>query len=188
MLLQGRGNFRSAKLIKKVQEHGATLTQRCRRRQCLQRTVCRELRGNAAARIKGLDRACTGVSASAFATSASGAQPPGLVTGRSQSSGHASARALCELGARVIVTGTRSGFADQDDPIDGATWIQSDFARAEARAALAAQIATLDILVNNAGIGRPNEYDQDAFEVGIDINLNAVMDLSMRLFPALKAS
>jgi len=43
-------------------------------------------------------------------------------------------------------------------------------------------------LVNNAGIGRPNEYDQDAFEVGIDINLNAVMDLSMRLFPALKAS
>jgi len=144
------------------------------------------LRGNAAARIKGLDRACTGVSASAFA-SALGAQPPALITGRSQG-GYASALALCELGARVIVTGTRSGFADQDDPIDGATWIQSDFARAEARAALAAQIATLDILVNNAGIGRPNEYDQDAFEVGIDINLNAVMDLSMRLFPALKAS
>jgi len=78
------------------------------------------LRGNAAARIKGLDRACAGVSASAFATSASGAQPPGLVTGRSQG-GYASARALCELGARVIVTGTRSGFADEDDPIDGAT-------------------------------------------------------------------
>jgi 3-oxoacyl-[acyl-carrier protein] reductase len=111
-----------------------------------------------------------------------------LVTGGSQGIGHATALALRDLGATVIVTGTRASFADYDDPIAGVTYLQSDLARPEARAALAAQITTLDVLINNAGTGRPNEYDQDAFETVIDINLNAVMDLSMRLFPALKAS
>jgi 3-oxoacyl-[acyl-carrier protein] reductase len=111
-----------------------------------------------------------------------------LVTGGSQGIGHATALALRDRGATVIVTGTRAVFADYDDPIDGVTYIQSDLARPEARVALAAQIETLDVLVNNAGTGRPNEYDQDAFETVIDINLNAVMDVSMRLFPALKAA
>jgi 3-oxoacyl-[acyl-carrier protein] reductase len=68
------------------------------------------------------------------------------------------------------------------------SYIQSDLSRPEARAALVAQIKSLDVLINNAGTGRPNEYDQDAFETVIEINLNAVMDLSMRLFPALKAT
>ncbi len=111
-----------------------------------------------------------------------------LVTGGSQGIGHATACALRDMGATVIVTGTRAAFADYDDPIDGVSYIQSDLARPEARAALAAQIDRLDVLVNNAGTGRPNEYDQDAFETVIDINLNAVMDLSMRLFPSLKAA
>lgn len=111
-----------------------------------------------------------------------------LVTGGSQGIGHATALALRDRGATVIVTGTRASFADYDDPISGVSYIQSDLSRPEARAALAAQIKSLDMLINNAGTGRPNEYDQDAFETVIDINLNAVMDLSMRLFPALKAA
>jgi 3-oxoacyl-[acyl-carrier protein] reductase len=111
-----------------------------------------------------------------------------LVTGGSQGIGHATALALRDRGATVIVTGTRSRFADYDDPISGVSYIQSDLSRPEARAALVAQIKSLDVLINNAGTGRPNEYDQDAFETVIEINLNAVMDLSMRLFPALKAT
>ena len=111
-----------------------------------------------------------------------------LVTGGSQGIGHATALALRDSGATVIVTGTRSRFADYDDPISGVSYIQSDLSRPEARAALVAQIKSLDVLINNAGTGRPNEYDQDTFETVIDINLNAVMDLSMRLFPALKAA
>ncbi len=111
-----------------------------------------------------------------------------LVTGGSQGIGHATAQALRDMGAQVLVTGTRAQFSDYDDALDGVTYIQSDLARPEARAALAAQITTLDVLVNNAGTGRPNEYDQDAFETVIDINLNAVMDLSVRLFPALKVA
>ncbi|MFZ4110170.1 MAG: SDR family NAD(P)-dependent oxidoreductase [Polymorphobacter sp.] len=111
-----------------------------------------------------------------------------LVTGGSQGIGHATALALRDLGATVFVTGTRAAFAEYDDAIEGVGYIQSDLAKPEARAALSAQITTLDVLINNAGTGRPNEYDQDAFETVIDINLNAVMDLSMRLFPALKAA
>jgi 3-oxoacyl-[acyl-carrier protein] reductase len=111
-----------------------------------------------------------------------------LVTGGSQGIGYATALALRDMGATVIVTGTRAAFADYDDPISGVRYIQADLSQPAARATLAAQIETLDVLVNNAGTGRPNEYDQDAFETVIDINLNAVMDLSMRLFPSLKAA
>ncbi|MBC7520817.1 MAG: SDR family oxidoreductase [Sandarakinorhabdus sp.] len=110
-----------------------------------------------------------------------------LVTGGSQGIGYAVAAALRDQGASVTVTGTRSSFADYDDPLEGVAYVQADLGDPAQRAALAAQIGGLDILVNNAGTGRRNEYDQDAFEAVIDINLNAVMDLSVRLFPALKA-
>ncbi len=110
-----------------------------------------------------------------------------LVTGGSQGIGHATAAALQALGAVVTVTGTRASFADYDTPLDGVAYIQADLATPAARAALAAQFPALDILVNNAGGGSANEYDQDQFEAVIDLNLNAVMDMSVRLFPALKA-
>jgi 3-oxoacyl-[acyl-carrier protein] reductase len=111
-----------------------------------------------------------------------------LVTGGSQGIGHATALALMQSGANVTVTGTRKFFSDYPDPIPGVSYQQVDFAHPEARAALAGSFPALDILINNAGSGRPNEYEQTAFETVIDINLNAVMDLSVRLFPALKAS
>ncbi len=109
-----------------------------------------------------------------------------LVTGGSQGIGHATAAALQALGAEVTVTGTRAGFADYDAPLAGVAYIQADLATPAARAALAAQFPALDVLVNNAGGGSANEYDQEQFEAVMDLNLNAVMDLSVRLFPALK--
>ncbi|MFZ4382778.1 MAG: SDR family NAD(P)-dependent oxidoreductase, partial [Sandarakinorhabdus sp.] len=42
--------------------------------------------------------------------------------------------------------------------------------------------------INNAGRGSPREYEQEEFEHVIDTNLNAVMDLSVRLHPYLKAT
>jgi 3-oxoacyl-[acyl-carrier protein] reductase len=110
-----------------------------------------------------------------------------LVTGGSQGIGHATAAALQALGAEVTVTGTRASFSDYDAPLAGVGYIQADLGTPAARAALAAQFPALDVLVNNAGGGSANEYDQDEFEAVIDLNLNAVMDLSVRLFPALKA-
>ncbi|MFZ4688624.1 MAG: SDR family NAD(P)-dependent oxidoreductase [Polymorphobacter sp.] len=111
-----------------------------------------------------------------------------LVTGGSQGIGYATAAVLRDRGAAVTVTGTRPAFADYDEPLEGVAYIQADMADPVSRAALAAAFPVLDILVNNAGSGRPNEYDQDQFETVIDINLNAVMDLSVRLFPALQAA
>lgn len=109
-----------------------------------------------------------------------------LVTGGSQGIGHATAAALQALGAEVTVTGTRASFADYEAPLDGVGYIQADLGKPETRAALAARFPMLDVLVNNAGGGSANEYDQNQFEAVIDLNLNAVMDLSTRLFPALK--
>ena len=109
-----------------------------------------------------------------------------LVTGGSQGIGHATAAALKALGAEVTVTGTRSGFTDYDAPLDGVGYIQADLRKPETRVALAARFPALDVLVNNAGGGGANEYDQDQFDAVMDLNLNAVMDLSVRLFPVLK--
>jgi 3-oxoacyl-[acyl-carrier protein] reductase len=111
-----------------------------------------------------------------------------LVTGGSQGIGHATAAALAAAGATVTVTGTRASFADYDAPIDGVAYFQADLSDPAARAALAARFTALDILVNNAGGGNANEYDQAGFEAVIDLNLNAVMDLSVRLYPLLKAT
>ena len=111
-----------------------------------------------------------------------------LVTGGSQGIGHATAAALLAQGASVTVTGTRASFADYDAPLEGVAYVQADLADPAQRAALAARFSQLHVLVNNAGSGAPNEYDQAAFEAIIDLNLNAVMDLSVRLHPLLKAA
>jgi 3-oxoacyl-[acyl-carrier protein] reductase len=68
------------------------------------------------------------------------------------------------------------------------TYLQADLTWPEARAEVAAHIDNLDVLVNNAGRSSANEYEQEEFEHVIDTNLNAVMDLSVRLHPLLKAT
>jgi 3-oxoacyl-[acyl-carrier protein] reductase len=88
----------------------------------------------------------------------------------------------------VTITGTRAGFGDYDDPIPGVGYVQADLTDPAARATLAAGFERLDILVNNAGGGGAGQFDQQVFEAVIDLNLNAVMDLSTRLLPPLKAS
>jgi 3-oxoacyl-[acyl-carrier protein] reductase len=109
-----------------------------------------------------------------------------LVTGGTQGIGKAVAEQFLRLGAKVTVTGTRSHIDCYDDPPDGVAYLQADLTWPEARAEVAAHIDTLDVLVNNAGRGSPREYEQEEFEQVIDTNLNAVMDLSVRLFPLLK--
>lgn len=111
-----------------------------------------------------------------------------LVTGGSQGIGHATAAALAAAGAKVTVTGTRAAFADYDEPLPGVAYIRCDMREVSEREALAAAFDRLDILVNNAGGGNPGEFEQANFESVVDLNLNSVMDLTMRLFPLLKAS
>jgi 3-oxoacyl-[acyl-carrier protein] reductase len=111
-----------------------------------------------------------------------------LVTGGSQGIGHATAAALLAAGAEVTVTGTRASFADYEDAIAGVRYLQANMKKPADRIALCAAFDRLDILVNNAGGGSANEFAQDEFEAVIDLNLNSVMDISMRLFPLLKAN
>ncbi len=109
-----------------------------------------------------------------------------LVTGGSQGIGLATARAFEALGASVHITGTRAGPGDYQDELGGLAYHQSDLAVPASRPALAAAVGPVDVLVNNAGGGRADEYSQDGFEAVIDLNLNAVMDLTMRYHPVLR--
>ncbi len=111
-----------------------------------------------------------------------------LVTGGTQGIGKAVAEQFLAQGAAVTITGTRTRVECYDDPPVGVTYLQADLTWPEARAEVAAHIDHLDVLVNNAGRGSANEYVQEEFEHVIDTNLNAVMDLSVRLHPLLKAT
>ncbi len=110
-----------------------------------------------------------------------------LVTGGTQGIGKAVAEQFLAQGAEVTITGTRTRAECYESPPAGAAYLQADLTWPEARAEVAAHIDHLDVLINNAGRGSAREYEQDEFEAIIDTNLNAVMDLSVRLFPHLKA-
>ena len=111
-----------------------------------------------------------------------------LVTGGSQGIGLATARAFEALGATVHISGTRAAAGDYEDALDGLVYHRSDLSQPDARPALVAAVGPLDVLVNNAGTGRADEYTQEGFEAVIGLNLNAVMDMSVRCHPALAAS
>jgi len=110
-----------------------------------------------------------------------------LVTGGSNGIGLATARAFADSGADVLITGTRPTAADYTDDLSGFTYIQADFGSPEAAATVAAAAGQVDVLVNNAATGRPDEYTDSGFRSVIDVNLNAVMALSLALHPVLKA-
>jgi 3-oxoacyl-[acyl-carrier protein] reductase len=111
-----------------------------------------------------------------------------LVTGGSQGIGLSTARAFAAAGAKVFVTGTRANAADYTDDLSAFTYISADFGKPGAAEAAAKAAGAIDVLVNNAGTGRPDEYTEEGFRAVIDVNLNAVMALSLALHPALKAS
>jgi 3-oxoacyl-[acyl-carrier protein] reductase len=109
-----------------------------------------------------------------------------LVTGGSQGIGYATAAAFAAAGAKVAITGTRANAGDYSDDLSAFTYIQADFAKPGAAAAVAAAAGPVDVLVNNAGMGHPNEYSEEGFRAVIDVNLNSVMSLSTALHPVLK--
>lgn len=111
-----------------------------------------------------------------------------LVTGGSQGIGLSTAQAFAANGATAIITGTRGSAADYADDLSAFTYIQADFAKPGTAGAVALAAGGVDILVNNAGTGRADEYSEAGFRQVIDVNLNAVMALSLALHPALKAA
>jgi NAD(P)-dependent dehydrogenase (short-subunit alcohol dehydrogenase family) len=113
-----------------------------------------------------------------------------LVTGGSSGIGHATACAFRDAGATVTVTGTRE---QSEVPVD---LTGLDYRRVEMRDnaavnALGASFDSLDVLVNNAGANFPdgrNEWEPDAFEQALLLNLAGHFRLSVACRPALRAA
>ena len=103
-----------------------------------------------------------------------------LVTGGSQGIGLATAQAFSKAGARVHVTGTRASPGDYTDDLRSFTYHQVRMEVAEDRAQLCETIPAIDILVNNAGMARDDEYQPVGYQMVIEVNLNALVDLSYR--------
>lgn len=110
-----------------------------------------------------------------------------LVTGGSQGIGLACARAFAAAGARVTMTGTRASAGDYEEDLSGFDYVRADFSEGGTGDRVAQAAGPLDVLVNNAGTGRADEYSDAGFRAVIDVNLNAVMALSLACHPGLKA-
>ncbi len=116
-----------------------------------------------------------------------------LVVGGSSGIGNGVAQAFRARGADVHVWGSRPAVADYaDEPgsdLEGLTYVQVELTRREAidRAALP---DPLDVVVLSQGTVRYGraEYEMEAFEAVVDVNLNSVMACAARARGALAAS
>lgn len=111
-----------------------------------------------------------------------------LVTGGTSGIGLACAQGYREAGAEVLITGRKSGAADYDTDLEGMNYRQLDVVDREALYALASSLTELDILVNNAGGAQGNEWEADAFDQSIGVNLSSVFHLSSACKSLLAAS
>lgn len=101
-----------------------------------------------------------------------------LVTGGTSGIGLACAEGYREAGAEVIITGRKASAADYDTDLPGMAYRQLDVADRDALYTLAGTLSKLDILVNNAGGAQGNEWEADAFDQSIGVNLSSVFHLS----------
>jgi len=111
-----------------------------------------------------------------------------LVTGGSSGIGLACAQEYRDAGAEVIVTGRKGSASDYGTDLSEMTYRQLDVADRDALYALAGSLTKLDILVNNAGGLQGNEWEADAFDASIGVNLSSVFHLSVACKDLLAAS
>ncbi|MGH3724618.1 MAG: SDR family oxidoreductase [Mycobacterium sp.] len=118
-----------------------------------------------------------------------------LITGGSAGIGLALAKAVAELGNRVIICGRNQENLDrvrQENP-SLITW-QCDVGEATSRAAMISWLTQehpdLSVLVNNAGLQIPRDFVGDNAAAGIDseiaVNLSAPIHLILGLLPQLR--
>ncbi|NND68695.1 MAG: SDR family oxidoreductase [Halioglobus sp.] len=111
-----------------------------------------------------------------------------LVTGGTSGIGLACAQAYRDAGAEVIVTGRKANAAEYDVDLQGLAYRSLDVADREALFELAGALTKLDILVNNAGGAQGDEWQADAFDQSINVNLTSVFHLSNACKDLLAAS
>ena len=109
-----------------------------------------------------------------------------VVTGGTSGIGLATARAFAAAGAHVLVSGTRSRLEDygEEGAVAGASYRQLALDQSSSIEAFASAIEHVDVLVNNAGSIMPTAD----FAQTVQVNLNAVYQLSLALHPKMKAS
>ena len=108
-----------------------------------------------------------------------------LVTGGAGGIGFATAEALAACGAAVTISDLREPAAERNERF---AFKRCDVSDPQSVAALAREIAALDILVNCAGtLARHQEYDLEAFQRVLDINLTGTFRVATALVEPLKA-
>lgn len=111
-----------------------------------------------------------------------------LVTGGTSGIGLGCAHAYRDAGAEVIVTGRKPAASEYDADLAAMLYRQVDVADQAALYTLAASLPKLDILVNNAGGMQGNEWESDAFDQSLAVNLSSVFHLSSACRELLAAS
>ena len=111
-----------------------------------------------------------------------------LVTGGTSGIGLACAQGYRDAGAEVIVTGRKEHAGDYDADLRDMAYRQLDVTDRDALYALGSSLTKLDILVNNAGGVQGNEWEADAFDQSLDVNLSSVFHLSTACKDQLAAS
>ena len=111
-----------------------------------------------------------------------------LITGGTSGIGLACAAEYRDAGAEVIITGRKEHARDYEADLAGMAYRALDVADRDALYALAASLSKLDILVNNAGGAQGNEWEADAFDQSINVNLSSVFHLSSACKDLLSAS
>src|SRR3954469_14305476 len=113
-----------------------------------------------------------------------------LLTGATGGLGHAIAERLAASGAKLVLTGRR---ADVLEPLAerlGGRALGVDLSDRAAVARLAEEAGDVDVLVANAalpGSGRLDEYDVEAIDRVLDVNLRAPVVLARLLVPGMVA-
>ena len=117
-----------------------------------------------------------------------------LVVGGSSGIGNGIARAFLERGADVHVWGTRASAAsyagDEGSDLSGLHYAQVDVSEAGAVQRVPPAFARLDVLVLCQGtvIYKRGEFEGEGFRKVVEVNLNSLMDCSMKFFGMLKAA
>lgn len=114
-----------------------------------------------------------------------------LVTGGSNGIGAGIAQAFLEAGAQVSITGTRPSASDYDSDLSGYDYHSLQIRDADDIQRVTEALPTLDVLVNNAGANFPDgrsEWEPDAFEASVAINLFGAFRMSVALKDKLAAS
>ena len=113
-----------------------------------------------------------------------------LVTGASRGIGFATAKALREMGAEVVIAARNAGELKAAAGRIGAEWIPADVSQESDVLRLVERAGDVDILVSNAGgppPGLPSEVGEEAWEAGFETTFMSTVRLVDGVLPGMRS-